>query len=202
MRQSPRQAPADPGVAGIEDLNQPANLTPNVAGLLSNPAGIEITAYDVFGNAYRSRPLDGSGWHELMRYGLVHTELRVYQHMMPVSPVTGSQGTLPHLFGVHAYISTYRGDDILGIDLRFNNGHSGNDPNDTRDDPLDAVYFERIELTVNDNWFVNQGFEDPFYGQESFANGKRTVTLGSFTSRYTPGCPSSWDERPVPQRPQ
>ena len=184
VRQSLRPAAPDPGAPGVEDLGAPENLTPNVLDLLTDPQGIEIATYDVFGNKYVVHPLDGTGTKKLMRHGKVVTELRVFQTMLPVSPDGGPQGTLPHFFGVHSYVSSVRGDDIVFLDVRFNNGHSGKDQSTSLDDPLDRVYFDRIDVTVPSSWFVDQGFEDPFFGNESTGGGKRTVSL---VNRLTDG---------------
>ena len=177
VRQAPRAASPDPGAPDLDDLGETANLTPNVLDFLQDAEGIEIAAYDVFGNKYSVSPTDGTGTMELMRYGKVQTELRVFQTMLPESPDSGPQGTLPHLFGVHSYLSTVRGDDIVFLDLRFHNGHSGNDDSTTADDPLDKVYFERIDVTVPSNWYVDQAFEDPSFGDETVSNGRRTVSI-------------------------
>jgi hypothetical protein len=174
VRQSPRPAGPVAGTPGIEDLNAPQVTTPNVQTLLANATGIEIATYDVYGNKYVCHPLDGSGSKRLLRHGRVQSTLRVYQDMVPVSP---NSTTLPHLFGVHAYISTIRGDDLIGLDLRFHNGHSGNDSSTAMDDPMDRIYFTRIDVTVPDNWFVDQDYEDPFFGAEFGSGGKRTVSL-------------------------
>ncbi len=177
VRQAPRNAAPNPGAPGVEDLSAPENLTPNVTAMLADPQSIEIAAYDVFGHKYVCYPLDGTGWKKLTRYGLVQTELRVFQTMEPETEVAGTQGTLPHLFGVHSYVSTFRGDDLIGLDLRFNNAHSGNDKGSDADDPLDRVYFDRIELIVPSNWFVEGAFEDPFFGGDVISNGKRILQL-------------------------
>jgi hypothetical protein len=177
VRQSPRPAPPAPGTPDLTDLATPLNLPANVAGLFADPTSIEIATYDCFGNKYVSHPLDGTGTFKLVRHGRVQSELSVYQTMLPVTPDAGPSGTLPHFFGVHAYVSTIRGDDLLGLDLRFNNGHSGNDDTTTDDDPLDKVYFQRIDVSVPSHWYVRQAFEDPMVGQETVSGSRRTVSL-------------------------
>ena len=173
----PHPAAASTPSRTLADLRAPGGLAPAVLGLLSDPNAIEISAYDVFGNRYVCRPLDGSGWLRVERYGDVESELRVFQHMMPEPAVGGATGTLPHLFGVHAYLRTFGVAEMFEIDLRFNNGDTGNDTGDPRDDPLGKVYFERIDLTVPSTWYVEQGFEDPFFGQEVVGSGRRTISI-------------------------
>jgi len=155
-----------------EDPLQDPEIPQTVRDLFQDPNGIVISAYDCFGNRYTSKPLDGTGQLDVVRRGPVQTELRVYQTMMPVAPVSGPNGTLPHFFGVHAYISMLRGAEVLGLDLRFSNGHDGNDQTTALDDPLDKVYFERIEVSLPARWTLHQQFEDPFFGDEHFASGR------------------------------
>jgi hypothetical protein len=178
VRATPQPVPAAPASPSLADLAQGPNaLAPVVRGLLADPQAIEITTYDCFGNAYVARPLDGSGTVRRTRYGPVETELRVYQTMTPVLPVSGAQGTLPHAFGVHAYLRTSSLDEIVGLDLRFHNGHSGRDAGDPLDDALGTFYFERIDITVPDDFLVEQDFADPLFGATTFNGGRRTVSL-------------------------
>jgi hypothetical protein len=161
---APHAPPTGPGAPGLEDLRAPAGLTPTVLALLDDPSGIEIRTRDCFGNTYACRPLDGSGSYKLMRHGRVSSELRVFQMMRPEPPVPGASGTLPHSLGVHAYLSTLTGHDILGLTLRFTNAGSGRDQGTDLDDPLDKHYFESLEVVVPAGLELVQDFSDPFYG--------------------------------------
>ena len=161
----PQPAPPGPGTPGLEDLALGTADVPTVMlDMLSDPAAIRISAFDCFGNEYVCHPLDGTGEKVLERYGRNLTELRVYQTMVPVSPDPGPTGTLPHFFGVHTYLTTYRGEELLGLDLRFNNAQCGHDQTSELDDPLDTVYFQRIEVAVPEGARLQQAFEDPFFG--------------------------------------
>lgn len=178
VRNATRAARPAPGTPGIDDLLVgTVGLPPIVQSLLANPTAIKISAYDCFGNEYVAYPLDGTGFHRLMRYGAVQTELRVYQTMVPAVPVSGAQGTLPHFFGVHAYISSFTGEEIVGFDLRLHNGHSGNDKTSPLDDPLDKLYFQRIDVSMPDAWTLEQDFRDPMFGASVVSNGRRIVSL-------------------------
>ena len=174
---SPRNDLGNPGAADIGDLTSPLNLPADVLALLADPQGIEIATYDCFGNKYVTYPLDGSGTLTLLSYGRVETKLRVYQSMLPVAPKGGSTGTLSHFFGVHSYITINRDEDRLGLDVRFSNGHSGADNSTSLDDPLDKIYFSRIDLTMQSNWFLDQGFDDPTFGDISVVGSQRTVSI-------------------------
>jgi hypothetical protein len=107
----------------------------------------------------------------------VHSQLRVYQTMLPEPPVTGPQGTLPHLFGVHSYVSVFAGRPYIGLDLRFNNAQSGLNKALPYDNPLGKVYFERIEVDIPAGWALRQDFEDPFFGPARHESGRKIIPL-------------------------
>ncbi len=163
----PRPSPSAPGV--VEPLPDA------VRELLADPRGIEIASYDCFGNKYVSRPLDGSGERVRLHSGPLLSEVRVYTDMLPVAPLAGS--TLPHSFGVHAYVSLFRGSNHVGLDLRFHNAHDGHDPVSERDDPLDKLYFQRIEVSMPAGWVLLQDFADPLFGAERLEGDRRIVSL-------------------------
>lgn len=151
------------------------DIPPAVRALVDDPDGLEIAAYDCFGNKYVSRPFSAPRTFQQRHHGPIQFEARIHQNMVPVTPIPGS--TLPHLFGVHAYISVFRSSWNVSMDLRFSNGHDGNDHTTTLDDPLDKVYFRKIELSVPDDWVVMQDLPDPLFGAERQVNGRRIVTL-------------------------
>ncbi len=165
--QAPSAPLPPPGNPDLSDLDDTLNVPANVRALLADPTGIEIAAYDCFGNKYVCQPMSGGNF-KLMRRGRVQTELRIYQTMVPEPAVAGPAGTLPHFFGVHSYLSTFSGQEIVGLDLRFNNGHCGRDQTSNLDDPLDKVYFERIEIALPPDWILMQDFEDPFFGDTRY----------------------------------
>ena len=175
--QQPRVPLPGPGTTGIEDLRATESLPTSVVAFLDDPSALEIVTYDCFGNPYVARPLDGTGHMRIMRRGRVQSELRIYDTMVPEPFINGPTGTLPHSFGVHAYVSTLRGQEILGLDLRFNNGHSGRDTTSTLDNPLDKLYFERIEIRVPLGWTLIQDFPDPFFGGSHIEGTQRVWDL-------------------------
>lgn len=171
---APHTALAGPGTVDLDDLLATVNVPASMQALLGNPNGIEIATYDCFGNKYVCRPLDGTGTYKLMRRGRVTTELRIFQTMRPEPVVAGASGTLPHSFGVHVYLSTLTGQEILGMALRFTNGHSGRDTSTNLDDPLDKLYFGKIQLTLPGTLSLLQDFPDPFFG-DSVSSGNQRV---------------------------
>ncbi len=166
-----------PGNIGLEDLTATEQVPSTVQGLLLDATGLEIRTWDCFGNLYTCRPFDGTGTYRLMRHGRVRSELRIYQTMAPQPVVGGSQGTLPHAFGVHAYVSTWKGEDFIELDLRFNNGHCGRDTSSTLDNPLGKFYFEKIEVSVPQYFVIEEDYEDPFFGEPVLAGGRWNYPL-------------------------
>ena len=162
--------PPTPGEAGLA-------IPRNVRDFVNDPRGIEISTYDCFGNRYVSRPLDGTAVLKVMRHGPVHAEVRGYQIMRPEPAVQGPAGTLPHFFGVHSYLSLLAGQSVIGLDLRFHNGHDGFDRSTRIDDPLDKVYFERIEVSVPAGWLLQQDVQDPFFLPPRMENGRRIYPI-------------------------
>lgn len=175
--QSPHPAVLPPGTVGLEDLLTTSNVPVNTQDMLADPNSIEITAYDCFGNKYVCRPLDGTGDLRLERRGPVTTEMRIFQTMLPEPYLNGASGTLPRFFGVHTYLSTLSGHEGLGLVLRFTNGGSGRDLTTTVDDPLDKLYFQKIQLTVPADLVLVQDFPDPFLGGSVVVGDKRVWDL-------------------------
>lgn len=161
---TPQAALPGPGSIGLEDLLATGAVPTRVQEILADPSSIEIAAFDCFGNKYVCRPLDGTGSYQLMRRGRVTTELRIYQTMRPEPFVSGPAGTLPRFLGVHAYLSTTTGEETLGLALRFNNGGSGRDGTSNDDDPLDRIYFQKIQVSLPADLAFMQDFEDPYIG--------------------------------------
>jgi len=159
------QVPSPGATATVDDLRQVTSPLPaTVDGLLASPTSIVLRAVDCFGNEYAALPLAASGNGRMTRFGRNQAELASHHVMLPTPPVAGPSGTLPHLLGVHSYVRTYAGEEIVGLDLRFHNALSGRDGSTTADDALDKLYFEEIELVVPAGWYVHQDFEDPYFG--------------------------------------
>lgn len=158
--------PDAPALGTLEAVNQ------EVDDLLLDPRSVEVTTYDCFGNAYVGRPFAGPPG-EVLHHGPVHAEVRNYLDLLP----RPGANTLPHFFGMHAYVSWSRHGSTVGLDLRFHNAHDGHDQGTAVDDPLDKVYFDRIEVSMPEGWTLMQDFDDPLFGRERTAGGRRIVEL-------------------------
>lgn len=159
---------------GMDPPPGPRGVPEAVDELILDPTGIEIAAYDCFGNRYACRPLEPTPY-KVLHHGPIHAEVSYYQDLLPELEIVGS--TLPHLLGVHLYLSWFSDRTSVGLDLRFHNAHDGHDAGSKLDDPLDELYFQRLEISVPADWTLQQDFPDPLFGNERLAGGRRTFDL-------------------------
>jgi hypothetical protein len=152
----------------------PSGTPQEVDDLILDPTGIEVAAYDCFGNRYSARPLEPTPY-RVLRHGPVHAEVAYHQDLLPEVEVPGS--TLPHLLGMHVFLSWFSDRTSVGLDLRFHNAHDGHDATTSLDDALEKLYFERLEISVPEDWTLQQDFADPSFGNERVAGGRRTFDL-------------------------
>ena len=160
-------------VDGANLVQGPVNVPGSVVSLLSASNQVRLIAADVFGHVYSLDVLAGKGGAVWKRYGPVTAEMRTYGTMVPDAPVGGASGTLDHMFGVHAYTSVWSEEELVGLNLRVNNGPDGA-TNSALDDPMGDVYFEYLYLAVPNGWTVQQAFDDPNFGSP-FVSGGSTV---------------------------
>ncbi|MDP6520699.1 MAG: hypothetical protein QF411_12450, partial [Planctomycetota bacterium] len=85
---------------------------------------------------------------------------------------------LPHLFGVHAYITEYADEERISLDLRIHNGHSsGAGAPHPLETPLGLVYFDSLELVLPRGWTALPRVRDPFFGQARLEGDEVVVPL-------------------------
>lgn len=141
-----------------------------VKKLLHTPGSMLVVATDVFGHQYGVQLYDTArgqigGTKKPFRGGEVAKTMRTYGIMSPFgAPVGAPDGALDHLFGVHAYMTSFKGEDSLQVSLRVHNGHSGLDKSTPADNPLGKVNFAKLELWVPQGWEVHQPNTDPGTG--------------------------------------
>lgn len=143
----------------------------DVQNILDTPGSLVLRTTDVFGHSYEADLLkdlreDNTDDLRTKRDGHFAHQVRTYENLEPVTTVVGATGTLPHLMGVHSYITTWNDAGFLSIDLRVHNGHEGKDPGTDVDDPMGKVYFNELELVVPDGWTLYQAFETPTFGSK------------------------------------
>ena len=139
-------------------------LTQTVIDFMGSRESMRLETKDVFGNRYDVDLRKGKYGVKTLKSGRWLEQKRFYGVMKPKKVVQGSTGTLNHLFGVHSYVTTYSGEDIIQVDLRVHNGMSGLDKSDPIDDPNAKIYFESLDLRVPKGWTVIQSFDDPMVG--------------------------------------
>ena len=158
----------------------PAPEVPASVAELLAPRGrqpLRLRARDVFGHLYevnlRGSELDaGFGSRSVLKSGRWVRQTRTYGTMVcekparPKNRYTTLPPPLPHLFGVHAYITEYAGEERVSIDLRIHNGHSaGSRKPHIFEAPLGLVYFDSLELILPAGWTAVPRVRDPFFGE-------------------------------------
>jgi hypothetical protein len=134
--------------------------------LLNTPGALELSTTDVFGHRYVAdlgQALGAPGV-RLRRDGPLVREFAVHRVMLPENPVSGNQGTLPHMMGVHAWLRTFERDGFALLDLHVHNGLDGRDSTDPDDDVLNDIYFRQLELSLPPAWRVLYSFDTPVSG--------------------------------------
>jgi hypothetical protein len=146
----------------------------SVAKVVNTPGSFMVVGKDCFGHQYgtfvytpgRKPFIDGMA--TIMRNGAGAKTVRTYGVMLPTTTNLGApNGALPHMFGVHSYLTGWAQEDVLTLDLRINNGPSNNDKHNSMDDILGDVYYESLELWVPKGWTVLQQGPDPLFGSTS-----------------------------------
>lgn len=158
-----------------ENVTRPHQISEAVSTLISEPGSLTIRARDVFGHKYRADLLrdvrnNGSGELRVMRDGQFARQVRTHENLEPATPATGSTGTLPHLMGIHSYVTTWANEDFISLDLRVHNGHDGLDKKDDGDDPMGKVYFSELEIVVPRGWELLQNYPTPSTGDRYAEN--------------------------------
>ncbi len=168
---------------GDKVLARTPQTTPEVRRLLDPKGdGIQLRTRDVFGNEYEvdllGRPRSkGSGSVRLLRQGGVARQRRVYGTLVPT--VTGDKGQpLPHLMGVHAYITEWSGDERISLDLRINNGATAaSGPASPELLPAGLLYWDSLDLILPNGWKIEALAPDPFLGEPRRQQGRTHVPI-------------------------
>ncbi len=171
----PRIQPDEQAIEAL--IEGPAGISNNVSNLLTSGSGIFLNSSDVHGHPYKVNLVDPASATKVTKYGLAKAEVRTYSPMVPITPVAGANGTLPHLFGVHAYLETTANEEIVLLDLRLNNGPANTVPGSDLDDVVNRIYFGEIELDLPSGWTALQAFPDPAMGDTYSVGGRNHIPL-------------------------
>ncbi|MCE9595745.1 MAG: hypothetical protein K8S98_16270 [Planctomycetes bacterium] len=140
-------------------------LTPAVQSLFTTAGAVSIRTRDVFGNTYVADLLRGADDTRLLRSGEFREQTRFYEVMRPTTTNYGApSGPLRRMMGVHSYVSTWAGEDMISLDLRIHNGTSGEDGQDPIDDPQERLYFDQLEIVVPQGWVLLPDIQDVSWG--------------------------------------
>jgi len=151
--------PAEPAELQVDDA---------VAALLAEPGNLMLFTRDVFENEYVADiwrdALEATGEERVLRDGEIARQVSTHEILLPPAPIGGASGTMPHMMGVHSFLTTWSREEFVSLDLHVHNGFSGLAPGDPRDDALNRVYFEDLRLRVPRGWVVLCAFDNPFIG--------------------------------------
>ncbi|MDF1837194.1 MAG: hypothetical protein P1V35_04945, partial [Planctomycetota bacterium] len=130
-----------------------------------------LTTEDVFGNRYRfDLNLDpqahGVVDRSLLKSGHASRQWKLSGALMP--ELSAGQGeSLPHMMGVHAYLSTWNTSKLVSLDLRFHNGLTAASGAATAyNEPVGTVYWKSIDLHLPRGWQPHLAVHDPFLGKQ------------------------------------
>lgn len=153
----------------------------SVNTLLATPDALVLRTHDVFDHEYKTDlyadARTSSGSARILKRGRTEVQVATHEVLKPVEVVAGDQGTLPHMMGVHSYVTRYTGESFVALDLRVHNGFSGLDATTTDDDPIGKVYFRELELVVPAGWVVFGSQDDPFLGEPYDEAGSRVYPI-------------------------
>jgi hypothetical protein len=143
--------------------------------------GIMLRARDARGHVYESdltRPLreGGPGW-SVEADGRIYRRDRTHTTLEPVVVVGGAAPTLPHLMGVHAFVTQHAWTSAVRLDLHVHNAFTGRDATDDSDDALGDILFEELELVLPAGWRAVPCFVDPQLGTTSVSGDSATLPI-------------------------
>ncbi len=158
--------------------------TERVAGLLAPDASqpFLLRTRDVFDNTYAvelgtSAKGPGFGSRTVLKDGPWLRQTRLAAVLVPVER-SGNGEPLPHLMGVHAYLTEIAGFDRLVLDVRVHNGlgSAGRAP-EPEELPAGIVYWKSLELVLPSGWSVEPFVADPFFGPPRGESGQTIVPI-------------------------
>lgn len=141
-----------------------------------------LRARDVYGNLYwASINVDSDasfGSYRVLKDG-PYERLRRLDCTLAPRPSPGAQGApLPHLMGVHAYLTEYAGEDVVRLDLRIHNGSiAGNREAHEFEKTLGIIYWKSLELVVPLEWICLPEVKDPFFGEAYLEDQSRVIPI-------------------------
>jgi hypothetical protein len=143
------------------------------------PEELELRCRDVHGHIYRARLGGPQAYRTVLASGVAYERVRLYATLVPdVEALTASPPALPHLMGVHAYLTRRSGDERISLDLRINNGAtSGSAKPAAIESTSGIVYWDSLELVLPLDWSAFSLVRDPFLGKTRKVGERRILPL-------------------------
>ncbi len=140
----------------------------DVNTLLGTAGSLRLVTRDVFGNSYEADLFEDVRTDELQaqktREGQVVNGYRTHEVLLPKTVVAGAQGSMPHMMGVHSYVTVYDRLGFFSLDLHIHNGLDGLDKTTSDDDALQEIYFEQLDLVLPTGWSASTFQTSPAEG--------------------------------------
>ncbi len=172
VRRGPKVAPGDRMPLFVVQKDHDAakmRLDRDVKEMLATPGALTLSTKDVFGNVYKAdlfaQVLAKDPRARELREGALAAEYAVHEVLLPTQPKGGNQGTLDHMMGVHAYVTTFDSEEWFLLDLHVHNGMDGLDPSTSNDTAMDDLFFEDLVLHLPSGWKASTLFQHPSLGQ-------------------------------------
>ncbi len=155
------------------DSSDPPDRSAQDPELGSWPNSLTLRCRDVFGHEYQADLMAHNSPPEQRRTlasGEVYERIRTYSVLLPtpsIQSIRAEKGKpLPHLMGLHAYLTRRTGESRISLDLRINNGATaGSAPAHPHTEPAGIVYWDALELVMPAGWSAESLVQDPFLGE-------------------------------------
>lgn len=172
VTRSPKVTPGERMALFVVKQPQPRGemrLQAGVKSLLATPGALRLSTQDVFGHRYDAdlfaQVLAKDTRARMLRKGELVFEYALHEILRPTQPVGGSEGTLDHMMGVHAYITTFDRQDWFLLDLHIHNGMDGLDHSTKDDTAMDELLFEELMLHLPQGWQATALLDHPSLGE-------------------------------------
>jgi hypothetical protein len=143
-------------------------LDQDLRAMLGTPGSLRLVTRDVFGHTYEAdlfkEVVSNDRRVPKTREGQVVHGYRTHEVLLPTVPVPGLEGTMPHMMGVHSYITVYDKQGFFSLDLHIHNGMDGLDKTSSDDDALQEIYFDQLDLVLPAGWSASTFQSSPSQG--------------------------------------
>ncbi|HIF42099.1 MAG TPA: hypothetical protein EYQ74_13530 [Planctomycetes bacterium] len=139
--------------------------------MLGTAGSLRLVTHDVFGHTYEADLFEdvvSSGMQSAeVRSGQLVNGYRTHEVLLPKTAASGPEGTMPHMMGVHSYITVYHKEGFFSLDLHVHNGMDGLDKSSSADDALQEIYFDQLDLVLPSGWSASTLQDSPSQGLPS-----------------------------------